>query len=116
MLDTGEVPEGHKFVLSVKNVSDKLLPFSFASGQSYDFAVIDPTTGQEIWRWSQHMFFVTQVRRSEAIPPQGAWKYEVVWNHRDNNLNPVPPGTYRVVGFVTTKPAIESEPVSIEVK
>ena len=62
------------------------------------------------------MFFVTQVRRSEAIPPQGAWKYEVVWNHRDNNLNPVSAGAYRVVGFVTTKPAIESEPISNEVK
>lgn len=116
VLDAGEIPEGHKFVLSVKNISDKLLPFSFVSGQSYDFAVIDPATGQEIWRWSQHTFFVTQVRRSEAIPPQGAWKYEVVWNHRDNNLNPVPPGTYHVVGFVTTKPTLESEPVSIDIK
>src|SRR5215471_14306964 len=116
VVDAGEVSEGHKFILNVKNISDKLLPFSFASGQSYDFAVIDPTSGQEIWRWSQHMFFVTQVRRSEAIPPQGAWKYEVVWNHRDNNLNPVPPGTYKVVGYVTTSPALESEPISIEVK
>jgi hypothetical protein len=116
VLDAGEVPEGHKFVLNVKNISDKLLPFSFASGQSYDFAVIDPATGQEIWRWSQHSFFVTQVRRSEAIPPQGMWKYEVVWNHRDNNLNPVSPGTYRVVGFVTTNPTLESEPITIDVK
>jgi hypothetical protein len=40
----------------------------------------------------------------------------VVWNHRDNNLNPVPSGTYKVVGYVTTSPALESEPISIEVK
>jgi Intracellular proteinase inhibitor len=116
ILDAGEVAEGHKLVLSIRNTSDKLLPFSFSSGQSYDFAIIDPTSGQEIWRWSRHMFFVTQVRRSEAIPPQGQWKYEVVWNHRDNDLNPVPPGAYKVVAFVTTDPEIESESITIEVK
>jgi hypothetical protein len=116
ILDAGEVPEGHKLVLSVRNTSDKLLPFTFSSGQTYDFAIIDPTSGQEIWRWSRHMFFVTQVRRSEAIPPQGQWKYEVIWNHRDNELNPVPPGTYKVVAFVTTEPEIESESITIEVK
>jgi len=115
-LDAGEVPEGHKFVLIVKNVSDKLLPFAFSSAQTYDFAVVDPANGHEVWRWSQHMFFISQMRRSEAIPPQGSWKYEVVWNHRDNDLNPVPPGSYQVVGFVATKPALESESVTIEVK
>jgi len=115
-IDAREVAGGHKFVLIVKNVSDKLLPFNFNSGQTYDFAVIDPANGHEVWRWSQHMFFVMQVRRSEAIPPQGSWKYEVVWNHRDNDLNPVASGTYHVVGFVATKPPLESDPVTIEVK
>ena len=115
-LDAGEVPEGHKLVLIVKNISDKLLPFVFTSGQSYDFAIIDPATGQEIWRWSQHMFFVTQMRKTEAIPPNGQWKFEAVWNHRDNNLNPVPPGTYQLVAFVTTKPVIESDSITIEIK
>ncbi len=116
VLDVVEVAEGHKFVLTVKNISDKLLPFSFSSGQSYDFAVIDPSTGQEIWRWSRHMFFVTQVRRTEAIPPQGQWRFEITWNHRDNNLDRVPPGSYEVVGFVAVQPALESETIKIEVK
>jgi hypothetical protein len=116
MLEAGEVSEGHRFVLTVRNISDKLLPFSFASGQSYDFAVIDSATGQEIWRWSRHMFFVTQVRRTEAIPPQGQWKFEVTWNHRDNNLDRVPPGSYEVVAFVAVKPILESESLKIEVK
>ena len=116
LLDAGETAEGHKFVLTVKNISDKLLPFTFSSGQSYDFAVIDPSTGQEIWRWSRHMFFVTQVRRTEAIAPQGQWKFEITWNHRDNNLDRVPPGAYEVVGFVAVQPALESETIKIEVK
>lgn len=116
IVDAVEVPEGHKFSLIVKNTSDKLLPFTFSSGQSYDFAVIDPSTGQEVWRWSQHMFFVTQVRRSEAIAPNRQWLFEVVWNHRDNNLNPVPRGTYTIVAFVSTKPELESDSLTIEVK
>ena len=116
IVDAGEVADGHKFVLQVRNISDKLLPFSFTSQQTYDFAVIDPATGQEIWRWSKTMFFMTQVKRTEAIPPQGIWRFEVTWNHRDKDHNPVAPGEYKVVGFVSTRPEIESESITIEVK
>jgi hypothetical protein len=116
IVDAGEVADGHKFVLQVRNISDKLLPISFTTQQSYDFAVIDVATGQEVWRWSQTMFFMTQVKRTEAIPPQGAWKFEAIWNHRDKNQNPVAPGEYKVVGIVSTKPEIESEAITIEVK
>jgi Intracellular proteinase inhibitor len=111
-----EVPEGHHLVVTIKNNSDKLLPFAFTTPQTFDFAIIDPATGREIWRWSQRMMFVTTVKRTEAIPPQGQWKFDVVWNHRDNDLNPVPHGTYNVVAFVATKPAIESESITIEIK
>jgi hypothetical protein len=109
------VPEGHKFALTIVNVSDKLLPFSFKSGQSYDFAVADASTGQEIWRWSLRMFF-TQVIRQEAIRPNGRWTFEITWNHRDNNLNLVTPGKYKVVGIVATQPPIESDPVTFEIQ
>jgi len=109
------VPEGHKFTLTVVNVLDKLLPFSFKSGQNYDFAILDASTGQEIWRWSLRMFF-TQVVRQEAIRPNGRWTYEITWNHRDNNLNLAPPGMYKVVGIVATQPPIESDPVTFEIQ
>lgn len=107
--------EGHKLALTAKNLSNKLLPFQFDSGQTYDFAIIDPSTGQEIWRWSRRMFF-SAVVRSEAIRPQREWKFEVEWNHRDNDLNVVPPGQYRVVGSITSKPStFESEPITLVV-
>jgi hypothetical protein len=109
------VSEGHKLILTVTNTSDKLLPFRFDSGQSFDFAVIDPDSGQEIWRWSRKMFF-TRVLRSEAIAAKRAWKFEAVWNHRDNDLDPVPPGTYQVIGIVAVQPPLESAPVSIEIR
>ena len=109
------VSGGHKFALTVINVSDKLLPFGFKSGQSYDFAVTEASTGQEIWRWSLRMFF-TQVIRQEAIRPNGRWTFEITWNHRDNNLNLAAPGKYTVVGIVPTQPPIESDPVTFEIQ
>jgi hypothetical protein len=110
-----EVTGGHKFVLNVFNISDKLLPFEFTSGQTYDFAVVDTVTGQEVWRWSRRMFF-TQVIRKEAIRPNKNWTFEVTWNHRDNDLNPVEPGQYAVVGTITTKLQIQSDSVTFEIK
>jgi hypothetical protein len=109
------VSGGTKFVLTVINSTDKLVPFRFNSGQTYDFRVIDPGTGQEIWSWARRMFF-TQVIRQEALRPNRNWTYEVVWNHRDNELNVVPPGTYQVIGSIATQPAMESEPASFEIK
>ena len=106
--------DGHRFVLRVSNVSDKLLAFDFVSSQSFDFAVVDPLHGQEIWRWSRRMFF-SSVLRSEAIRIRGEWLFEAVWNHRDDDLNPVEPGTYQVVAFLTAETPIESEPIEIQI-
>ena len=103
------------FVLTVINTTDKLVPFSFRSGQTYDFEVVDASTGQEVWRWSRRMFF-TQVIRQEALRPNRNWTFEVTWNHRDNDLNPLTPGKYIVVGSLAVQPVMESEPVSFEIK
>jgi hypothetical protein len=109
------VSGGHRFVFTVINTSEKLLPFSFSDGQTYDFAVIDSASGQEIWRWSQRMFF-SQVLRQEAIRPSRNWVFEETWNHRDNDLEPVPPGNYKVVGYLATQPPLQSEAFEFEVK
>jgi len=114
-IQVSAAPEGHKFVLTVINTADKLLPFRFNSSQTYDFAVIDTITGQEVWRWSRRMFF-TQVIRQDSIRPSKNWKFEVVWNGRDNDLNKVEPGKYQVVAYVATQPPIESQPVAFEIK
>ena len=106
---------GTQFVLTVTNTSLKLLPFHFTSGQNYDFVVTDPVTEQEVWRWSRRQFF-SQVIRDEALRAKADWKFEGLWNHRDNNLNPVAPGQYRLVGIVSSQPEIETEPIILEVK
>jgi len=110
-----EVSGGTRFVFTVINSTEKLVPFSFKSGQTYDFAVLDASTGQEVWRWSRRMFF-SQVVRQEALRPSRTWTFEAVWNHRDNDLNVVSPGKYTVIASLATQPVMESEPVTFELK
>ena len=110
-----DVAGGTTFLLTVINTTDKLVPFNFRSGQTYDFALVDASTGQEIWRWSRRMFF-TQVLRQEALRPNRNWTFEVTWNHRDNDLNTVAPGKYKVIGSLAVQPPMESEPVPFEIK
>jgi Intracellular proteinase inhibitor len=109
------VPGGTKFVLTVINSTEKLVPFSFRTGQTYEFAVVDASTGQEVWRWSRRMYF-SQVIRQEALRPSRNWTFEVTWNHRDNDLNVITPGKYTVTGSLAVQPVMESEPVTFEIK
>lgn len=114
-VQASDVSGGTKFVLTVINSTDKLIPFRFKTSQTYDFAVIDASTGQEVWRWSRRMFF-SQVSRQEALRPSKNWAFEETWNHRDNDLNVVTPGKYKVVASLPMDPSMESEPETFEIK
>jgi hypothetical protein len=108
-------PGGLKLEMLVVNIADKLLPFKFGSSQNYDFVITDPVTGQEVWRWSRGTMFAQMVR-SDSIRGSSKWTYSEVWNRRDNDKNPVPPGRYRLVGILSSQPPIQSEPVMIEIQ
>jgi hypothetical protein len=99
----------------VLNTSEKLLPFRFNSGQTYDFIVQDAATSTEVWRWSHDNFF-TQVQRTDSIRGGGRWQFEATWNKKDNNDKPVAPGRYRVLGIVTSLPQVESSPVVLDLQ
>jgi hypothetical protein len=116
-IDVAVIPSagGHKITMVVTNVSDRLLPFRFASGQTYDFVIYDGASSKEVWRWSNGNFF-TQVNRSDSIRAMGKWQFEVTWNRRDNDDNPVPAGKYRVTAIITSLPAVHASPVSFEVQ
>jgi len=109
------VPGGLKLELLVLNIADKLLPFKFSSSQNYDFVITDTVTGQEVWRWSHGTAFAQMVR-SDSIRGSSKWTYSEVWNRRDNDKNPVPPGRYRLVGILSSQPPIESAPTIIEIQ
>jgi hypothetical protein len=110
-------PEGPglKLELLIVNKENKLLPFRFNSSKTYDFVISDPVTGREIWRWSNNMMF-GQVIRSDSIRADSKWTFSEVWNRRDNDRNPVPPGRYRLIGILSSQPPIQSEPVMIEIR
>ena len=99
----------------VTNVSDKILPFRFNSGQTYDFLITDASSGREVWRWSHGNLF-TQVVRSDSIRAEGKWQFEVSWDGRDNDGNLVPPGEYRVTGVITSLPRVQGSPVLLTVR
>jgi hypothetical protein len=106
---------GYRFVMAVVNQSDILLPFRFNSGKTYDFVIHDAASGREVWRWSSGNFF-TQVLRSDSIRAKGKWQFQETWDGKDNEGKPVPPGSYRVTGILTSTPPLQASPVAFEVK
>jgi hypothetical protein len=115
IVSTQADPQGLKLELMVVNKSNKLLPFKFNSSRTYDFVIKDPATGREIWSWSNGMMFA-QVIRSDSIRADSKWTFSEVWNRRDNDRNPVPPGRYQLIGILSSQPPIQSEPVMIEIR
>jgi hypothetical protein len=108
-------PGRHEILMVVANVDDRLLPFRFGSSQTYDFVITDAATGREVWRWSKGQFF-TQVVRTDSIRPKSKWQFEVVWNHLDNDGNPVVPGQYRLNAIVTSLPQVSAAPQILDVR
>jgi hypothetical protein len=73
------VPDGDdiRFSLQVVNKTPKSVEVNFASGQAYDFVVVD-SVGREVWRWSADRIFTTSVRnkllgKGEAISASEKW-------------------------------------------
>jgi hypothetical protein len=116
-VDVGATPsaEGHDIVMIATNTSDRLLPFRFGSGQTYDFVITDAATGKEVWRWSRGQFF-TQVVRSDSIRAKDKWRFDVVWDHRDNEGKKVAPGQYRLQGIIKSLPEVHAQPVTLDVR
>jgi hypothetical protein len=98
---------GIKITMVALNVSDKILPFRFGSGQTYDFVIHDAASGREIWKWSNGNFF-TQVVRTDSIRVGGKWEFEITWNRKDNDEKAVPAGRYRLTGIITSLPAVQA--------
>jgi hypothetical protein len=73
------VPEGDdmRFTFRVVNAAAKSVEVNFASGQAYDFVVVD-SVGREVWRWSSDRVFTQSVRnkllgKGEAISANEKW-------------------------------------------
>ena len=67
-----------RFLLDVRNVGTKHVELDFASGQTYDFVVVD-SLGGEVWRWSKGRLFTQgiqnkQLSHDEAMQAREIWK------------------------------------------
>ena len=67
-----------RFALDVRNVGTKHVELDFASGQAYDFVVVD-SLGREVWRWSKGRLFTQgiqnkQLSHDEAMQARELWK------------------------------------------
>jgi hypothetical protein len=79
----------------VTNVRDAKLELSFPSGQTHDFAVLDPA-GREIWRWSRDRMF-TQAVQSKFLDAKETVTYEERWDAAGQR------GTFTVVASLTSR-------------
>ncbi len=83
-----------RFVLQVTNVGEQPVRLEFASGQRYDFAVVDGA-GAEVWRWSAGMGFV-QMIGLEELAPGATLGWEEVWAAGGRS------GTFEAVAWLTS--------------
>jgi hypothetical protein len=103
------VPDGDdiRFSLRVVNATPKSVEVNFASGQAYDFVVVD-SVGREVWRWSADRIFTTSVRnkllgKGEAISASEKW-------------SPARPGKFTAIAQLTSSNYPIEEKVAFERK
>ena len=89
------------FTLAVDNPTEAPITVTFPSAQTYDIAVL--LDGTEVWRSSAGLGFAAAlVERS--FPPGVTLLGRERWGWRDTSGTPLPPGSYRVIGTLTTAP------------
>lgn len=103
------VPEGDdvRFNFRVVNAAPKSVEVNFASGQAYDFVVVD-SVGREVWRWSADRVFTQSVRnkllgKGESISANEKW-------------SPAKPGKFTAIAVLKSKNFPIEEKVAFERK
>ena len=96
-----------RFRLSVVNATRKSVEVNFASGQAYDFVVVD-SVGREVWRWSTGRIFTQSVRnnllgKGDSINAVETW-------------SPAKPGKFTAIAQLTSSNYPVEEKVAFERK
>jgi hypothetical protein len=106
--------EDIQLTLTITNSGSAPAVFNFLTGQRYDFAARQDD--REVWRWSKNRAF-TQALSSVTVGVGETLRFREAWTGVDNANQPVPPGTYTVVGWVTAQgqAAITESTADIEI-
>jgi Intracellular proteinase inhibitor len=89
------------FTLAVDNPTEAPITVTFPSAQTYDIAVL--LDGTEVWRSSAGLAFAAALVE-RTFPPGVTLLGRERWAWLDTSGTPLPPGTYRVIGTLTTAP------------
>ena len=96
-----------RFNLHVVNTTPRSVEVNFASGQAYDFVVVD-SVGREVWRWSSDRIF-TQSMRNKLLGKGDAINASEKWS-------PAKPGKFTAIAQLTSSNYPLQEKVSFERK
>lgn len=71
------VRDGVALAFHATNRDSKRVELVFPSGQTHDFAILDPS-GREVWRWSKDRLF-TQALQNRVLEPGETLTWEERW-------------------------------------
>jgi len=109
-----KIGEPVSFTMKLRNKGDKAQDIQFFSGQRFDVS-IQNAAGQTVWNWAANKRFTDSLSKS-PLAPNEEMAFDATWNgHALPNFQ-IAPGTYSVHAKLTSRPAVEATPVSIEIK
>jgi hypothetical protein len=88
--------------LILRNVSDEPVSFLRGGSTSHDFVITTPD-GEQVWHWKCAKIF-TMPLVGETLEPGETLEFTGEWEQVDNRGEPVPPGTYLVLGVFALEP------------
>jgi Intracellular proteinase inhibitor len=107
------------FALTVTNSTSAPETLNFRTSQEYDF-IVRAADGTAVWQWSCHKLFLA-AEHTRTIGPGETVTFTAQWDQTTcvpfarNQGKQVKPGTYSVVGELTSDPAFFSSPVSFQI-
>ncbi|MGQ9523671.1 MAG: BsuPI-related putative proteinase inhibitor [Armatimonadota bacterium] len=99
--------------LTISNLGGTPAELTFPTGQKYEFTA--SRAGREVWRWSAGRVFTQAVQRMSVRPGEEI-SFRERWNQTDSDGDRVPPGRYRISGWLTAEGREEMTRSSAEIE
>ena len=97
--------------LQLKNEGATTREYSFSTAQRFDLIV--ERDGAKVWQWSDDRLFA-QVLSTLAVRPGDSRLFKAEWGQVDAQGRPVPPGTYRIRGWIVGTQEMAEQVIGIE--
>ena len=91
--------QGQQVRLTIAVAASEPGTLYYRTTQRYDITITD-SEDKEVWRWSKDKSF-DEVPEEVSINAGGSLTFGELWDQRDNEGQPVPPGNYRITAIST---------------